>query len=57
MIYKGLYDNDHELRRLMTVFSITHELIDILEGWSGKTCIGGRDWGAHKAHDIQTMYY
>lgn len=39
------------------IISITHELIVILEGWSDETCISGKDWGGHKAHDIQTMYY
>lgn len=39
------------------IISITHELIVILEGWSDETCISGKDWGGHIAHDIQTMYY
>lgn len=36
---------------------ITQELIDILEGQSVKTRVRGKGWGAHEAHDIQTMYY
>lgn len=39
------------------IISVTHVLIVILEEWSVETCISGKDWGGHKAHDIQTMYF
>lgn len=39
------------------VISIAQQLTVILGEWPVETCISGKHWGGHKAHNIQTMYY